>query len=45
MTEWIGRWRQNGWQTTKKEDVKNKEDLMRLDNLCKQINVKWVGEE
>ena len=45
MTEWIGRWRQNGWQTAKNEDVKNKEDLMRLDSLCKQINVRWVGEE
>ena len=45
MTEWIGRWRHNGWQTAKHEDVKNKEDLMRLDSLCKQINVRWVGEE
>lgn len=43
MTEWIGRWRRNGWQTAKHEDVKNKEDIMRLDSLCKQINVRWVG--
>lgn len=27
------------------EDVKNKEDLMQLDSLCHQIDVKWVGGE
>jgi len=45
MTEWVGKWKRNGWQTVQNEDVKNKEDLMQLDSLCHQIDVKWVGGE
>lgn len=42
MTEWIGKWKSNGWRTVGNEDVKNKEDIQRLDRLCQNINVKWV---
>ena len=44
MTEWVGKWKRNGWQTVNCEEVKNKEDIQRLDNLCQQIDVKWVRE-
>ena len=42
-TEWIKNWKSNGWKSTRGEDVKNKEDILRLDNLCSKINVKWVS--
>ena len=42
MTEWIGKWKSNGWRTVNNEDVKNKEDIQRLDSLCQNIDVKWV---
>ena len=42
VTEWIDKWKNNGWRTVKCEDVKNKEDIKRLDDLCKRIDVKWV---
>ena len=32
ITEWINKWINNNWKTSKKEDVKNK-DLFRLYNL------------
>ena len=43
VTEWIGKWKANGWRTVSNEDVKNKEDIQRLDSLCQNINVKWVS--
>lgn len=42
MTEWVPHWKRNGWQTVQGSEVKNKEDFVRLDQLCKQINVKWT---
>lgn len=43
MTQWIHNWKKNGWRTAKGEDVKNKEDLQRLDSMAKQMeSVKWV---
>ena len=43
MTEWIGKWKSNGWRTVNNEDVKNKEDIQCLDSLCQDINVEWVS--
>jgi len=43
MTEWVPNWKRNGWMTSKKEPVKNREDIQRLDSLCQQVNVKWVS--
>ncbi len=42
ITEWIPRWRKNGWKTALSKPVKNQEDIERLDRLCQQVNVKWV---
>ena len=33
ITEWINNWKLNGWKTSKKEDVKNKDLWTQLDNL------------
>ena len=42
-TEWIKKWKKNGWQTSTAEPVKNKEDIVRLDKACQKIPVKWVN--
>jgi ribonuclease HI len=41
ITEWINKWLDNNWQTSKKEDVKNKDLWVELHNLDKSLNVKW----
>ena len=41
ITEWINKWIINNWQTSKKEDVKNKDLWIELYNLDKFLNVKW----
>ena len=41
ITEWINKWIINNWQTSKKEDVKNKDLWVELYNLNKSLNVKW----
>ena len=43
MTEWIGNWSKNGWKTYGGGDVKNKEDFIRLNNLCERVKVNWVS--
>jgi len=41
ITEWINKWITNNWQTSKKEEVKNKDLWIELYNLNKSLNVKW----
>ena len=41
ITEWINKWIINNWQTSKKEDVKNKDLWVELYNLDKSLDVKW----
>ena len=41
ITEWIEKWIINNWQTSKKEDVKNKDLWVELYNLNKSLNVNW----
>ena len=41
ITEWINKWLINNWQTSKKEDVKNKDLWIELYDLNKSLNVKW----
>ena len=44
ITEWIHKWKINGWKTANKKIVKNKELWMLLDKQIKRhtINWKWV---
>ncbi|XP_040204595.1 ribonuclease H1-like isoform X1 [Rana temporaria] len=41
-TEWMPRWKQNGWTTYNGGDVVNKEDFQKLDKLCKKVDVTWT---
>ena len=41
ITEWIINWKKNGWKTSTKKIVKNKELWMQLDNLINKHNVTW----
>lgn len=41
ITNWIDNWKKNNWRTSKKDDVKNKELWMELDNLVQQHNINW----
>ena len=41
ITEWINTWIKNNWQTSKKEDVKNKDLWLKLYNLNNSLNIEW----
>ena len=41
ITEWINTWVKNNWQTSKKDDVKNKVLWLKLYNLNNSLNIKW----
>ena len=40
--KWIEKWQRNGWKTSSKEPVKNKELWEELDLLIKKHNVKFI---
>lgn len=44
ITEWINKWKMNGWKTSNKNSIKNIELWKELDNVALQheINWKWV---
>ena len=42
VTEWIGRWKANGWQTASKTPVKNRDLWERLDSVAGPHDVEWV---
>ena len=44
ITEWIANWRERGWKTSNKSDVKNKDLWLLLDELARihAINWQWV---
>ncbi|MBV0899698.1 MAG: ribonuclease HI [Wolbachia endosymbiont of Fragariocoptes setiger] len=44
ITEWINKWKVNGWKTSNKKPVKNMELWKELDDVANQhyINWKWV---
>jgi ribonuclease HI len=42
ITEWIHKWIKNNWQTSKKEDVKNKELWVELYELTKSFEINWI---
>ena len=41
IESWITNWKKNGWKTSTKKIVKNKELWMQLDNLINKHNVTW----
>ena len=41
ITQWISRWRRNGWRTAAKQQVKNRDLWERLDAALKQHQVEW----
>ena len=41
ITEWINTWVKNSWQTSKNEDVKNKDLWLELYNLNQSLNIEW----
>ena len=41
IESWIINWKKNGWKTSTKKIVKNKELWMQLDNLINKHNVNW----
>ena len=42
ITDWIYKWSKNNWQTSKKENVKNKELWVELFDLSKSFEISWV---
>ena len=41
ITEWIHNWKKNGWKTSDKQPVKNKELWEELDLLASQFEISW----
>lgn len=41
ITSWIKKWKINGWRTSAKEPVKNKEYWVELDRLNANLPVQW----
>lgn len=41
ITEWIHKWVKNNWQTSKKEDVKNKDLWIQLHEITNSLNIEW----
>jgi ribonuclease HI len=42
ITQWINGWKRNGWKTSAKEPVKNRDLWERLDSLSSEIRPRWV---
>jgi ribonuclease HI len=42
IESWIKNWKRNGWKTASGQDVKNIDDLKKLDHVCSKIKVNWV---
>ena len=41
ITEWIHNWKKNGWKTSNKKDVSNKELWTELDLLNNEFEISW----
>jgi len=41
ITQWIHNWKKNGWKTSNKKPVKNKELWVELDQLVQQHKIEW----
>ena len=45
MTDWIQRWKKDGWKKVTGNHVTNKDDFRQLDKLANGIHIKWVRSE
>ena len=41
INDWIKKWKLNGWKTSAKKDVLNKELWERLDELASKLSINW----
>ena len=41
ITEWIKKWEKNGWKSSNKKPVKNKDLWVKLNDLCQKNKVIW----
>ena len=41
ITEWMKKWKKNGWKNSNKKPVKNKDLWIKLDRLCETNSVSW----
>ena len=41
ISQWILNWKKNGWMTSAKKPVKNKELWQKLDSLVNSFNIEW----
>ena len=41
ITEWVKKWEKNGWKSSNKKPVKNKDLWIKLDNSCQKHKVHW----
>ena len=41
ITEWIYNWKKNGWKTSNKQEVKNKDLWAELDILANEFEISW----
>lgn len=41
ITDWISKWKKNGWRTSNREPVLNQDLWMRLDDLTHQHDIRW----
>ena len=41
ITDWIKKWEKNGWESSNKKPVKNKDLWIRLNDLCQKNEVIW----
>ena len=41
ITEWIKKWKKNGWKNANKKPVKNKDLWLKLNDLCQKNTIIW----
>ena len=41
MTSWLGKWKENGWVSSARAPVKNRDLWQRLDELCRRHEIRW----
>ena len=42
INEWIKNWKINGWRSSNKKSVKNKDLWIQLDDLTSKLKINWV---